>query len=665
MPAPEFTADLASRPELEGLLEPPAMCLQWMPAAAPDPVFSHLQSSVAQAVIAPAVLKAPPFALSAVATHVPWIAESRHLPQPEPVMDAVWPIASRAPLALIRPQKSIALPAIPQVAREPIAASGPVSAARPEAAESLCVAAQAAVPVSTERAPCRREELEAPLAVSDPAPALCGPVAGLAPAALESLLVSSVAGSVAPALCLPPFRMTASQERSVPSFDAQHLAPPARKPAVAGPRLVAPQPIPTLTVTQPEHTMLRLDSGLPRPGLLPVEFHSHRLRSTPGADPEWTSPRPALHPPRFLLHPIPEKLEDQIALPKTARKEPGFVEILNMPAKRPPTVLMVFGRVAATFLAACSLWYGVATIHNRQLAAHEDVTSSGAALSADPAASSTTASNNGAPAQTAPHGVLGRVRQAVANRATLRLAENFHGMENWDGAAKTRPAGWSRNPDGYMTTGALALFRPTVKFTDYRMEFFGQIETKSIGWTVRAKDAMNYHAMKLTVVEAGIRPFVALVHYNVVGGKSVQRSQTPLNIMVHNNRPMQFAVDVQGNRFVTSIDGEEVDSYFDNTLMAGGVGFFSEVGERARLYWMRVTRNDDWLGHVCAMLAEQAGVKAAELRMPALPGDTPVPGVPDSPDSTVLSAVWIGLPYLGATRKAKFCRAWRTEPWNT
>ena len=544
MPAPEFAADLSSLPELEDLLEPPAMCLQWMPAPAPDPVFSHLRSSVAQAVIAPAVLNAPPLALSLAATYVPWIAQSHHLPQPEPVMDAVWPIASRAPLALIRQQGSIALPVIPQVAREPFAAAGPASAARPEAAESLCVAAQAAVPVSTERVPCRREEFEAPLAVSEPAPALCGPAAGPAPAALESLLVSSVAASMAPAVCLPPFRMTASQERSVPSFDARHLAPPARKPAVAGPRLVSPQPIPTLTVTPPEHAMLRLESGLPRPGLLPVEFHSHRLRSTPAADPEWTSPRPALHPPRFLLHPIPEKLEDPVAQQKTARKDPGFVEILNMPAKRPPTVLMVFGRVAAGFLLACSLWYGAANIHNRQLAAREDASSSGAALSADPAAGSATASNGGAPAQPAPHGALARVRQAVANRATLRLAENFHGMENWDGAAKSRPAGWSRNPDGYMATGALALFRPTVKFTDYRMEFFGQIETRSIGWTVRARDAMNYHAMKLTVIEAGIRPFVALVHYNVVAGKAVQRTQTPLNIMVHNNRPMQFAVDV-------------------------------------------------------------------------------------------------------------------------
>ncbi len=665
MPAPEFAADLTPLPALEDLLEPPAMCLQWMPAPAADPAFSHLQSSVAQAVILPVALKTPALELSLIATHVPWIAQPHHLPQPEPVMDAVWPIASRAPLVLIRQEGAIALPAVPQVAREPFAAAGPASASRPEAAESLFVAAQSAVPVSIEHAPCRREELEAPLAVSEPAPALCGPVAGLAPAALESLLVSSVAASMAPAMYLPPFRLTASQERSVPRFDAQHLSPSARKPAATGPRLVAPQPIPTLTVTPPDHAMLRLESGLPHPGLLPVEFHSHRLRSAPVANPEWTSPRSALQAPRFLLRTIPEKLEDPNAHQKTPRKDPGFVEILNMPAKRPPTVLMVFGRVAAGFLLACSLWFGAANVHNRQLAAREDVSSSGAALSADPVAGSATASNGGAPAQPAPHGALARIRQAVADRATLRIAENFHGMENWLGAAKTKPAGWSRHPDGYMSTGALALFRPTVKFTDYRMEFFGQIETKSIGWTVRAKDAMNYHAMKLTVVEAGMRPFVALVHYNVVEGKSVQRTQTPLNIMVHNNRPMQFTVDVRGNRFVTSIDGEEVDSYFDNTQVAGGVGFFSEMGERARLYWMRVTRNDDWLGHVCAMLAEEAGANAAELRGPGLPGGVPAPGLPDNGDGMTLAAVWIGLPYLGATRKAKFFKTWRTEPWNT
>src|ERR1035437_5950094 len=244
---------------------------------------------------------------------------------------------------------------------------------------------------------------------------------------------------------------------------------------------------------------------------------------------------------------------------------------------------------------------------NTRLAAREEVSSSDTALSAANSASSARMSNGGTPAQPAPKGPVAWVRQTIANRASLRIAEDFRGMENWDSAAKARPAGWSRHPEGYVNPGALALFPPSLNFTDYRMEFFGQIETKSIGWTVRATDTMNYHAMKLTVMEAGMRPFVALVHYNVVGGKSGHRTQTPLNVMVHNHTPMQFAVDVRGNRVITSIDGEEVDSFVDNSLVAGGVGFFSEAGERARLYWMRVSRNDDWLGHVCAMLADGAG----------------------------------------------------------
>jgi hypothetical protein len=183
---------------------------------------------------------------------------------------------------------------------------------------------------------------------------------------------------------------------------------------------------------------------------------------------------------------------------------------------------------------------------------------------------------------------------------------------------------------------------------------------------VHAADARNYHAMKLTVVEAGIRPFVALVHYNVVNGKSGRQTRTPLNVMVHNNRPMQLAVDVQGNRLTTWIDGEEVDSFLDNTLLAGGVGFFSEAGERARLYWVRVSTNDDWLGHVCAMFAEAAGVGSlAEVRRPEFPGGAPAPGLPGDRDGRTLAAVWAAMPYLRGRRKTRFFETWRSQPWNT
>ena len=112
-----------------------------------------------------------------------------------------------------------------------------------------------------------------------------------------------------------------------------------------------------------------------------------------------------------------------------------------------------------------------------------------------------------------------------------------------------------------------------------------------------------------------------MVHYDVIDGKAGRKCRTPLNVMVHNNRPIQVAVNVKGNHFVTSIDGEEVDSFSDDTLASGGVGFFAEAGESARLYWVKVSKNDDWLGHVCAFLSGDDAARAtAELWAPELPG---------------------------------------------
>ena len=674
MPATEITADLEPLPRPDELLAPPPMCQSWMPAPAPDPVCSHLQASMAAAVAVAGGLKAPAFSLSATAPRVPWIGQAQPIPPAEAVMTTVLPSVAQAPLGRIRKAAAIALPAIPQVAQVRFASASPASAPAPEAVERWLVAAAAAVPVSREHAPCRALEPGAPPPVLESALKMGKPAASPAPAAVESLLVPSVAVPMAPAAAarLLPFALAVSQGRTLPTSEAQRLTLSASKPGMAAPGLAAPHPIATLAVSPPATAQRSLELALPRPGMGPFEFHSYRLRSAAAARAEWSTPRPALAPPPFLLRLMLEKPEEPAPQQKAARKEPDFIDVLNMPGvKRQPSVWIVAGKVAAGFLLAASLWFGVANFRgDRRLAAREEVSAGDAALSAADSASPARVSNGGAPVQPAAKGAVAWVRQAIAGRASLKIAENFRGMENWAGAATARPAGWSRHPDGYMHTGALALFRPSLKFADYRMEFFAQIETKSIGWTVRATDTMNYHAMKLTVVEAGIRPFVALVHYNVVGGKLGHRTQTPLNVMVHNNTPMQFAVDVHGNRVVTWIDGEEVDSFIDNTLVAGGVGFFSDAGERARLYWLSVSRNDDWLGHVCAMLAEgTGGGSTAGLRGPELPGGAPAPGLPAGRDGMTLAAMWIGLPYLGDTRKARLIKTlletWRIEPWNT
>jgi hypothetical protein len=665
MPAPEFNAERELLPMLDVPLTPPAMCQRWMPAAvAADPVSAYLRPSMAPPIAVPAAMNAPAFSVSAVAPHVARVDQAQPIPFAQEVNAVAATNGSKAPPAWIHPAAAIALPAVPPADQALFAAVRQVPTALPEAVELPPVDTQTGEPVAMPHAPLN-PELGAPPEFLEAAPAMGQAVSIPSPAAVESGPLAPAAAPVALAVPvrLLPFRKAASQQLTLPEFDAQRLTPEVRMPAKVGPRLVAPEPIASVAVMPPAIGQRQVEPGLPRPGLMPLEYHTQRQRNVPVGRPEWQTPQPTLCPPAFLLSPALERLEEPAPVQKIAR--PGFGKLRTMTAaKRPPRSLMIAGSIAAGLLLAAALWVGVSNYRNNgRLIAQGEVPS----VDVVPGnrAGAARAPNGGTPAHAAT-GPVAWIRRTIANRAALRIGDGFRSMDHWDGEAQARPAGWTRHPDGYMKTGALALFHPSLKFTDFHLEFFGQIETKSIGWTVHSTDTMNYHAMKLTVVEAGLRPFVALVHYNVVGGKSGHRTQTPLNIMVHNNRPMQFDVDVRGSSVVTTIDGEEVDSFVDNTLVAGGVGFFSDAGERARLFWMKVSRNDDWLGHVCAMLASGAADgNTAALRGPGLPDGAPAPRLPGDGNEMAVAGMWIALPYLRATRKTRFFKTWRSDPWNT
>jgi hypothetical protein len=98
-----------------------------------------------------------------------------------------------------------------------------------------------------------------------------------------------------------------------------------------------------------------------------------------------------------------------------------------------------------------------------------------------------------------------------------------------------------------------------------------------------------------------------------------------MDVMVHNDTPYHVAVSVEGNRIITSIEGQEVDRWIEDRIPTGGVGFYSDAGERARLYWMKVSKNEDFLGKVCAYLsgatdASRAFAMASPSYLPLLPG---------------------------------------------
>jgi hypothetical protein len=230
-------------------------------------------------------------------------------------------------------------------------------------------------------------------------------------------------------------------------------------------------------------------------------------------------------------------------------------------------------------------------------------------------------------------------KRAIEKRATVQVTDTFkEGMKAW-GVAQGWVPGWSRQPDGYVRPGQLALFQPTSTFTDYRLEFFGQVEDRGMGWAVRARDRSNYYAMKLKVLEGGLRPVLEMIYYPVVGGTPGHQVKVPLSVMIHANTPYRVAVKVAGNRLTASVEGQEVDSWTDEVEPSGAVGFFAEPGERARLYWMKVYKNDDWLGRICGFLAGNSvdePVQTAWLNRPAsllpYPGNLlplfPVPATP-------------------------------------
>jgi hypothetical protein len=341
-----------------------------------------------------------------------------------------------------------------------------------------------------------------------------------------------------------------------------------------------------------------------------------------------------------------EVVEDRNEEPMIAPPEPkpatNPAEVFTMPeAKRisRKTYWDYAVKIAACLVLATVLWFGGHVISISSQSVMQNHTP--AVADAGPVPGSESASAGGAtPATPAPapppSGFWARTRTAMAGRATVQVADGFkNGMESWGSAAHSWAPGWSRDAAGYVRPGSLQLLQPTKTFRDYRMEFFGQIESKGIGWVMRGQDKENYYAMKFQVVEDGLRPVIAMVHYPVVAGKKGHRVETPLSVMMHHGEPFHVSVDVEGNRFTASIEGQKIDSWVDDTPVAGAAGFFAEANERARLYWMKVTKNDDFIGHVCSFLSGGTS-DVAELWGPGLPGGTPLPGQPERiPDVTV------------------------------
>ena len=490
-------------------------------------------------------------------------------------------------------------------------------------------------------------------------PSLClpkytpaGPVGDVQPTPLVPRPVSFLpvrsaapAGQIdtVPATELLPFSTPdQTPELSAAAFDPAYPNPV--EPAPDAPHNADLRPIPTLPVNPAAIEAECTPSAVPAPGFIPVEFYLQRAAASPHFSMEWASSTVALKKPPFILPLIEDRTEDD-PVPRPVEQTPSTVtEIFSHPdAKRLARKRMMSNltKIAACLIVGVFVWFGTRalTFSSERLLANRTIEVLPSAP-AEPAVAKAAP----APASGAPRGFLARAQMAIARRATVEVGDNFKGgMESWGATASAWAPGWSRNAAGYINMGGLELFSPSRKFKDYRLEFFGQIESKGMGWVMRGQDKQNYYAMKFQVIQNGLRPVIAMVHYPVVDGKKGQKSETPLNIMVHNNEPFHVSVDVAGNRFTASVEGQKIESWTDDTPAAGAAGFFTEASERARLYWMKVTKNDDFLGSICSFLAGDSAREAAEVWGPGIPADGPIPAPLPRPADAILAEATSGL----------------------
>jgi len=443
-------------------------------------------------------------------------------------------------------------------------------------------------------------------------------------------LATPVSGTVpaAPPLRMPRFGGGPTPTQGLPTapFVTEVARPAAEKPT---PTPIPRAPVATVTVRPPKQEKPIQPAAMPVAELMQLEYFCSRGPRAAAHGMGWIIPTLSVTAPRFTAPLAVERIELLPAPPKEKRKRPAFAEIFTLPEARGRSRVIrdLSKMIAACLVIGALLWLGGSYLRSN----HDS--GAGPTLTADYSRGghAIPASGSG--------GVLTRVRSAIVNRAETHLADGFqNGMAAWGAAKGAWAPGWSHNPDGYVTPGNMALFQPTLHYTDYRLDFFGEIESKSIDWAVRATDDANYYAMKFAAEGPGPRAVVNMIHYPVVAGKKGVPVSTPVNVMIHEHTPYHVAVVVHGDTVTTSIEGEPVDTFVDTSLARGGVGFFADAGEKARLYWIKVSKNEDWLGRVCAFLSGGSS-ETAQLWPPAdRTPSSPIPGTPMPSRQLVLAA---------------------------
>ena len=183
--------------------------------------------------------------------------------------------------------------------------------------------------------------------------------------------------------------------------------------------------------------------------------------------------------------------------------------------------------------------------------------------------------------------------QPVRKRGAFFIVDEFRKSTNH----------WLNKDSLNITNGGLTpqkgvtLHRETLDLTDYHLQFEARIQSKAVGWVVRAADNVNYYAFKLNkAVRKGSSEY-SLVRYAVTQGKPASPAN-PIAVPAEFVREdfNRFSVRLRGDQMNTLVNGKGIDYWKDSQFETGGIGFFAGEGEAALIRKVAVSGNEDTMG---------------------------------------------------------------------
>jgi hypothetical protein len=190
---------------------------------------------------------------------------------------------------------------------------------------------------------------------------------------------------------------------------------------------------------------------------------------------------------------------------------------------------------------------------------------------------------------------LARSWRLLALLTVILLAVGFTLWVRPDSAASRREqvdeslnrGGWSRRsilPQGRM----MSVYEASREESDYRLEFGWVPDAKGVGWVFRTRDAGDYYATRISLLQPGARVVLVVEHFSVSGGVEGAHSRriVPLG---SNAGLVRVRMDAIGPAFALSLQGSPADYWTDARLDSGPLGFYDERGQRPEVQSLRFT----------------------------------------------------------------------------